>query len=241
MRLTAVVLAVVLGLAGCTPVVVDAPSRPLPSGPRYDDGLPTPEVAAANFRDVIDRVEPVAEGYCRRARPNGRCDFQIAIARELDLPPNAFQTVDNAGRPVIGFTLSLIATARNKDELAFILGHEAAHHIAGHQERTQGDALKGAVLAGVLASVGGAGAGGVQQAQQVGAQLGARSFSKDYELEADALGTRIALQAGFDPVVGAQFFQRIPDPGNRFLGTHPANRDRIDLVRRTVADIRAGR
>jgi hypothetical protein len=34
---------------------------------------------------------------------------------------------------------------------------------------------------------------------------------------------------------GADFFFRIPDPGNTFLGTHPANADRLRVVTRTAA------
>ena len=72
---------------------------------------------------------------------------------------------------------------------------------------------------------------------QIGAAIGARSYSKDFELEADALGTVIAARAGFNPVRGAQFFNRIPDPGNRFLGTHPANADRLATVQRVAAGL----
>jgi len=48
----------------------------------------------------------------------------------------------------------------------------------------------------------------------------------------------IAFRAGFDPLAGALYFDRIDDPGNRFLGTHPANADRIAVVRRTMAGLR---
>ena len=75
---------------------------------------------------------------------------------------------------------------------------------------------------------------------EIGAVVGARSYSKEFELEADALGTVIAARAGFDPVRGAEFFLRIPDPGNRFLGTHPANAERIATVRRAAAEIGLG-
>ena len=95
--------------------------------------------------------------------------------------------------------------------------------------------MAGAALGGILASVAGADVGTLQN---LGASVGARTFSKDYELEADALGTIITARAGFDPLLGARYFTRIPDPGNRFLGTHPPNRDRIKTVRRTMAGMR---
>jgi predicted Zn-dependent protease len=72
----------------------------------------------------------------------------------------------------------------------------------------------------------------------VGVELGARRFSKEFELEADALGTEIAWRAGFDPLVGAQFFSRLPDPGNRFLGTHPPTGQRYQAVVQTMQTLR---
>ena len=74
-------------------------------------------------------------------------------------------------------------------------------------------------------------------AVDLGASVGARSYSKDYELEADAIGTVIAHQAGYDPVRGAAYFTRIADPGDRFLGTHPPNARRIETVRRVAAGL----
>ena len=74
--------------------------------------------------------------------------------------------------------------------------------------------------------------------QDMGAELGARSYSKGFELEADALGTEIAWRAGFDPLVGAQFFSRLPDPGNRFLGNHPPTAQRFEVVEQTLQRLR---
>ncbi|MFT5342626.1 MAG: putative Zn-dependent protease, partial [Paracoccaceae bacterium] len=58
-----------------------------------------------------------------------------------------------------------------------------------------------------------------------------------FELEADQLGTVITYYAGYNPLVGAQFFAHIPDPGDRFLGTHPPNAARLATVRRTSAQL----
>nr|WP_159964810.1 M48 family metallopeptidase [Profundibacterium mesophilum] len=246
----------IVGLAAvtaCGPVVVSGPGplgapgtgtsapRPAPAPAPSRAEVPRAQVnaqlAARNFVSVVSRVEPVAEAECRARTRGTNCDFAIAVDDTRGAPPNAFQTLDRNGRPVIGFTLALIAQVRNQDELAFILGHEAAHHIAGHISRGQRSAVTGAVLAGILAQVGGADATVVREAQNVGATLNSRRFSKDFELEADALGTVIAARSGFDPVRGAEYFARIPDPGNRFLGTHPPNAERIATVRRTAAGL----
>lgn len=230
-------LATVL-LAGCVPTST-VPMAPAPVA-SSTAAIHGPDQAARAFVEVVTRVEPVAEEVCRSRLAPQRCQFQIAIDDRLEAGPNAFQTLDDAGRPILVFTLALILEAQNEDELAFVMGHEAAHHILGHMSRQEQSAMTGAMLAGTLASLGGGNAADVQAAQDMGAQLGARSFSKDYELEADALGTEIAWRAGFDPAKGAQFFARLPDPGNRFLGSHPPNAQRIQTVYQTLATLQAG-
>lgn len=199
-----------------------------------------PALAAQNFVSVLRAVEPVAESLCASVNPSSNCDFQIAVDQRRGAPPNAFQTVDDAGRPIIVFTLSLIAGARNRDELAFIMGHEAGHHIAGHLPRQQESAREGAMVAGALASLSGATPREIDRAAQIGAGLAARRYSKTFEFEADMIGTRIAFAAGFDPVLGAAFFDRLPDPGDRFLGSHPAHDDRKTLVAQETARLRGG-
>lgn len=221
-------------LAGCVPAAAP-PQQPQPAPPGDLAAPLSPEEAAMNFVSVVERVEPVAEALCQKARPRANCDFFIVVDDRPHQPPNAFQTLDADGRPVVGFTLALIADARNADEIAFVIGHESAHHIANHIPQTQGTATTGAVLAGILASATGATAEQVKRAQQAGAVWGARSYAKDFELEADALGAEIALRAGYDPIRGSAFFDRLPDPGEAFLGTHPSNAERKAAIRRVVA------
>lgn len=192
--------------------------------------------AIDSFVQVVQTVEPIAESECRARAPNANCDFRIVVDDRVGLPPNAYQTLDEAGRPIIAFTIPLIVEVRNRDEMAFILAHEAAHHIEGHLMRQRQNADVGAAVFGQLAGViGGSNPEAILAAQEFGAALGARTYSKDFELEADALGTIIAATAGYNPLRGADFFFRIPDPGNSFLGTHPANADRVATVQRATA------
>ncbi len=117
------------------------------------------------------------------------------------------------------------------------MGHESAHHISGHIARQRQNATAGAILLGGIAAITGAGQGAISTAQDLGAAVGARTYSKDFELEADALGTIITKRAGYNPVRGAQFFTQIPDPGDRFLGTHPPNAKRLETVKRVNASL----
>jgi predicted Zn-dependent protease len=228
-------IAALLALAACA-APGTAPSNMVVQSLPQAQG--TPEAAARNFVTVVDQVAPVAEQVCRERTRAVPCDFRIAVDDRMDASPNAFQTLDDAGNPVLVFNLALIAGVQNPDELAFVVGHEAAHHILGHIPRQQQSALTGALVAGAMASLGGGNEAAVRQAQDFGAMVGSRTFSQDFELEADALGTEIAFRAGFDPLLGAQFFSRLPDPGNRFLGSHPPNARRMATVQQTMAGLR---
>jgi predicted Zn-dependent protease len=223
-------------LAACT--VTPVQRVPAPAQPSQSAGQTlTTQQAARAFVRVVRTVEPVAEQECRARTQGVNCDFNIVVDDRPGRPANAFQTLDRQGRPVVAFTLALIADARNEDELAFVLGHETAHHIAGHIQRQQQNAQAGAVIFTGLATLAGGDASAVRTAQQLGAQVGARTYSKEFELEADALGTIITKRAGYNPIRGADFFFRIPDPGDKFLGTHPPNASRLDVVRRTAAGL----
>ena len=226
------VVAGALALAGCT--VSTGPSAPVPTGGAPVAPAPSGPV---NFNQIVARVEPVAEDMCRRTGGISNCDFNILLDERPGVPSNAYQTVDKSGRPLLIVTAPLLNETRNADELAFVLGHEAAHHINGHLPKTQNSAVLGAVLAGTIIAAGGGNAASVEAAQELGAQVGSRAFSKNFELEADAMGTVIAYRSGYDPVRGAEFFARIPDPGDRFLGTHPPNAERQRVVRQLAAQL----
>jgi len=198
-----------------------------------DDSMDTAPATVVDFDQVVRAVRPVAVAECRkRARPGTNCDFRVVLDSNRRAAPNAYQSLDDDGRPVLTFTATLIPAMRNADELAFIISHEAAHHISGHLIRQEENAEKGATAFAGLATLTG---GDVAEAEKLGAAVGARNYSKEFELEADELGTIIAYRAGFNPLVGAQFFTRIPDPGDQFLSTHPPNTARLEMVRRTAA------
>lgn len=229
-------------LTACAPLPQDSQQPPVAETPSSRDTDRSPETAARDFVGVLDRMEPAVEREClqRRTQPIN-CDFLLVVDDRPDLEPNAFQTVDDNGRPIIGFTASLIALAHNSDEIAFVIGHEASHHILNHLDRKAGAATAGAVVLGSILSASGASESAVQAAQQIGASAGSRVYSKEWELEADYLGAIIMMNAGFDPMTGARFFDRLPDPGNHILGTHPSRASRLAEVRRAIEDVRSGR
>ncbi|VDS07055.1 Peptidase family M48 [Paracoccus haematequi] len=246
-QVTAILGAGLLGMAACAPLPMDPVS--IPTGPYgapqsapvlTNDG--SPQSAARMFVAVMRRMEPAVEREClqRRTQPIN-CDFQFVVDDRPGQETNAFQTIDATGRPIIGFTLPLIAQTRNGDEIAFVVGHEASHHILNHLDRKAGAAAAGAVILGSIASVYGNNPEAIETAQRIGASVGSRYYSRDWELQADYLGAIMTLNAGFDPINGSLFFERIPDPGDHILGTHPPRAARLAQVRRAVADVQSGR
>jgi predicted Zn-dependent protease len=227
-----------VGLIGCVPTVEQGPvTRPAPQQAAAQPPATPTRAKVQQFLTVVQRVEPIAERECRARAPRSNCDFRIVVDDRPGQPVNAYQTLDRSGRPILAFTLPMIASVRNADELAFVMGHEAAHHIAGHIPRQQQNAAAGAIILGGLAALTGASQGIVDQAVDIGAGVGSRTFSKEFELEADAMGTVITHRAGYSPLRGVEFFSQIPDPGNRFLGTHPPNAQRVATVRRVAAGL----
>jgi Zn-dependent protease with chaperone function len=204
----------VLALAGC---VEAAPTQ---SPPRSDDA-DRAEVnqAVTRFKNVIQRVKPVAEAECRKRTRNTNCRLNISVAADTDLPPNATMGKDKHGRSQMVFTKSMLFYVHNEDELALIMSHEAAHHILGHFDQSVANATTYAALFETLG------------AAELGAKIGFRLNSKEMEIAADKLGTIIMKKAGFDPLNGLKYLTRVRDPGDKFLGSHPPNRERIHAIR----------
>lgn len=123
---------VVLASCGGAPTAQrPASAPPVASAPQSAQTLANPVAA---FKRVIGRVEPVGTEICRGMTSQQPCNFAIYVDNGPDSGSviNAYQTESETGQPVVIFTAALLKSVRNEDELAFILGHEMAHHIAGH-------------------------------------------------------------------------------------------------------------
>lgn len=243
----ALLLCLALAACGTTYAVPDAPGpapEPVAARPAPDGRART----AADFRRVAGRVGPAAETMCRELAPSSDCDYTIALDSDPKMPPNAFQTLDENGRPVIVVGANLLREMRSDDEIAFVLGHEASHHIAGHIGRQQQQQALGALVLGGLVTAAGQAYGtpvsedAMREAMDVGAYVGARAYSQSYELEADTVGAYVTARAGYDPEAGAAIFGRpaLANPGGPpILASHPASAQRLSTVARVAADIRA--
>jgi predicted Zn-dependent protease len=127
---------------------------------------------------------------------------------------------------------SLVELCRwNKDEIAFILGHEMAHVIQGHvMERMISNS---AVAAASRAAP-------VRDAftaclRKVGIKFLEAAYSQDQESEADRLGIRLAVSAGYDPHGATRLLSRIAKSQDKsrlasYFSSHPACDVRINNI-----------
>lgn len=138
------------------------------------------------------------------------------VAAYSGVAPNSYRftmlnsAVENAFATPGGYvyiTRQLMALMDNESELAFALGHEVGHVAANHAQARESYARRSSVL-GVLGAILGSVVGGgfgnaVAEMAQTRAQLATLSFSRDQEYQADTLGLRYLLGAGYDPAGGA--------------------------------------
>jgi predicted Zn-dependent protease len=131
-------------------------------------------------------------------------------------------------------TRGLLDFVANDGELAAVLSHEVAHGLLDHRSSKEQDAMLGALLGAVAGSAFGVDASGL------GADLGALSYSKEYEREADYVGLYIMARAGYGLYDAYTMWQRmagISASRGSFLDTHPAFSERVAILRATNDEI----
>lgn len=160
---------------------------------------------------------------------------QFAFEAIQGSEPNAFALPGG----FVFITQSLIDLCRhNEDEIAFILAHEMAHIMRGHAMNriVSNSAIR---IASRAASVRGVFSGWLRR---VGVQFLESAYSQDMESEADRLGTRLVLTAGYDPQGGVKLFTRLGklhSPGgqthlSKYFSSHPPFGTRIDRINRLL-------
>jgi predicted Zn-dependent protease len=188
---------------------------------------------------IVDRLRRVTE------RPS--LPYRAYLYPDED--PNAAALADGRIYLSTGMMRYLAGRGSRPDELAFILGHELAHTVAQHLVKRYRTLQRQQLLMAVVA----AGASAVTREASAGVQRAGRlaldaasllqdvansGYSQDQELEADQLGIRYVIRAGFDPMAALDQladFERFDTPWP-FLRTHPYIRQRREQLRRYLED-----
>ena len=139
----------------------------------------------------------------RIADASGR-DYQWEF-KLLDAPEivNAFCL---PGGKIAVYT-GILPLTQNEDGLAAVVGHEVAHATSNHgNERMSQNTLAGVTLAGLQAVIAGTTEADsettavIMGAVGLGAQYGVlMPYGRDHESEADEIGLRFLVRAGYDP------------------------------------------
>ena|SRR5579872_1362088 len=198
------------------------------------------QLGQENAQEVRKQYETVGnqhlQDYIRRvgdrlaAAPEARqSGFQFTFTLVNVPQVNAFAL---PGGPMFIFT-GLFKDTENEAQLAGVMAHEMSHVILRHGTH---EASKANLIKLPLALAGAATGGSLLgQVAEMGLGLTANSFilkfSRDAESEADALGSHLMSEAGYNPIEMARFFEKLAGNGNQvpqFLSDHPnpGNRER---------------
>lgn len=134
-------------------------------------------------------------------------------------------------------TTGLMRFIQSDEELALVLGHELAHAILNHVQKTMGNKILGTILDVIVIATTGIDTHGAF------GTLGGLIFSKDFEREADYVGTYIVARAGYNISNAPDLWRRmaVEYPGSikdKFLATHPSSPERYLLIEKTVKEIK---
>jgi predicted Zn-dependent protease len=139
----------------------------------------------------------------------------------------------------------LLALANSEAELAAVLAHEAAHITARHSAERYSKGVVTSLGANILSAV--IDQSLATQALGLGSDLYLKSYSRGQENEADTLGLRYMMQAGYDPQAMTSFLHSLYQQSNlearlsgrdgsqiSYFSTHPATADRVE---KTAAEV----
>jgi predicted Zn-dependent protease len=233
---------------------------------------------ATGSRDVVvsskkGEVESARRAYDQIVRYYGIYEDQAVqeyvnavgqrVARHSDMPDlewhftviddgsvNAFTT----GGGYVYVHRGLLAYLNSEAELAAVLGHELSHVTARHPARAQTRSVFANVLAMGAAIMTGSGA--VADMASIGAAAWTQGYGREAEAEADAIGMKYLVRAGYDPRAMARVFEtfkaqesfevasaraegREPRVYHGVFSSHPAPDDRAVAAARAAAQVAA--
>jgi predicted Zn-dependent protease len=148
-------------------------------------------------------------------------------------------------------TRQLVALMNNEAELAFVMGHEVGHVAARHSQKREQRSTLTSLGAAILGAV--TGSNIIGNLAGTGAQLYTLGYSRDQEREADSLGVRYLVRAGYDPMASGDILASLgavtslearlegkasAEPVG-WLSTHPGSAERVARIRKEAATFAA--
>jgi predicted Zn-dependent protease len=190
------------------------------------------EYGGAMRGPLADYVTRVGKRIATQSNPRTREeDYTVTLLNST--VPNAFATPGG----YVYVTRGLLAIMNDEAELASVMGHEVGHVAAQHSRSRQTRAGIGGLLAGIVGAV--TGSDLIGGAANLFANANVASFSRRQEDQADALGVRYLVTAGYDPYASSSMLaglnretqlrgqQRSGGALGNFFSTHPPTADRV--------------
>jgi Zn-dependent protease with chaperone function len=139
----------------------------------------------------------------------------------------------------------MIEAATGEGSIAGVMAHELSHVLLRHgtanatkAEKFQWGAIAGAITGAV---VGGGWGEVISQGSQFGLGTWLLKYSREYEKQADLLGTQIMARAGYDPRELARMFEAIERQsrggGPQWLSSHPNPGNRTAYIAAEAAKL----
>src|SRR3989338_3047643 len=203
--------------------------------------------------NIASRLAKNAKPLCTYAEYKS-CYFQVEYN-----PGNEINAYASENYKITVYR-GLLQYLKNNDEIAAVIAHEMGHHLANHNEEKQQNASAGAAISGILTAVVLAAANNnnpyynsYQQQQDqktledmmhVGAKVGALSYSKEQEREADLLATYLLSRAKYDLKKAGNIMVVLSKSSGEgslsrsaFLDTHPAGVERVVAWQESIDEI----
>jgi Zn-dependent protease with chaperone function len=144
--------------------------------------------------------------------------------------------------------------AASEGEVVGVMAHELSHvllrHGTANATKAQNPWLQLGQLAGAVggAAVGGAAGSAIAQGSQFGLGTLLLRYSRDFEKQADLLGSQIMARAGYDPRALAHMFETIANEarsgggsGPQWMSSHPDPGNRTQYITQEAASLTIAR
>lgn len=159
--------------------------------------------------------------------PQTVCSYPVRMTQSDAV--NAFAD----GKQIV-VTTGMLRFATSDNELALVIGHELAHNTQEHIKAKMGNQLLGALLgAAVSVAI-------KTDVTRTGADIGGMAYSKEFEAEADYVGTYYVAKAGFPVETAAEFWRRMAVEHPKAIGhgtTHPDTASRFTAIEAAAKEV----
>lgn len=155
--------------------------------------------------------------------------------------PNGFSFESHYG-PIIAVNIGMVnLVGQDGDAMAALIGHELAHLYLNHGRLRQGrEENRMAASVTLSFALGMIGIPVPLEVTDVATTSISSKFSREEERDADRLGVRFMVQAGFDPLGSVRLQEKLGAASQGdflpFLSSHPSSTERVENMKRLVME-----